>query len=67
MVWYGHCLESHFFGIFEVRIRSPYLVQPLNGQELVLSGHVLRKAKAVVVPLLAKKYVSSVGLKHYYD
>ena len=26
MVWYGHCLESHFFGIFEVRIRSPYLV-----------------------------------------
>ena len=40
MVWNGHCLEGDLLRIFEIRVRSPDSVQPLNRQKLVFSGHV---------------------------
>ena len=63
MVWYCHGLEGDLLGIFEVRVWSPDLVEPLDGQELVLSGHVLGQAQAVIVPLLTKKDIRSICLK----
>ena len=64
MVWYGHGLKGDFLGIFEVGVRSPDLVQPFDREKLVLSCHVLWQAKAVVIPLLPKKDVGSIGLKN---
>ena len=63
MVWYGHSLEGDLLGIFKVRIWSPYSVEPLNRQKLILSGHVFRQAEAMVIPLLAKKDVGNIGLE----
>ena len=62
MVWYGHGLESDLFSILEVRIRSPYSVEPLYRQQLVFSCHVLRQPQAVIIPLLPKENIRHVCL-----
>ena len=62
MVGNCHRLESDLFGIFEERVRSPYSVEPLDGEELVLPGHVGGQSQPVVPPLLAEENVRHISL-----
>ena len=36
MVRYRHCLKSHTLGVFEERVWTPDLCEPLHGQQSVL-------------------------------
>ena len=38
VVGYGHGLESDLLGVLEVRVRPPDVAEPLDGEQLVLSG-----------------------------
>ena len=63
MVGDGHGLEGDALGVLEERVRPPYLGEPLDGQQPVLGGHVVRQPQAVVLPALGEEHVAGVRLE----
>lgn len=59
----GHCLECHRLGVLKERIWTPHVLQPLDLEQSVAAGHVLRQAEAPVLPRLGEEDVRRVGLK----
>lgn len=56
----GHRLERDRLGVLEERVRPPHVLEPLDLQQPVLGGHVLRQPQPVVLPGLREEDVRRV-------
>ena len=63
MVGDGHGLERDALGVLEEGVRPPDLGEPLDGQEAILGGHVVREPEAVVLLALSEEHVARVRLE----
>lgn len=57
-----HRLERHLFRVLEESVGSPYIFEPRDRQQTVVSREILWEAEAMVLPALGEEDVRGVGL-----